>query len=222
MKPSSHQSKPITVYLADDHPAILDGLEYTLLEADFEIVGRSRAYTKCLKDLTSLPDRAQLLITDLSFPDGSGIELVRQAKKLAPEIKALVHTGYASYLAESLQAGADGYMLKSEDARLLLRAIEAIMEGKRFLSPEAGTAVLELMQRSELELDFQHAVFTLLTEKERVLLPHLHLENQQIVDLLGIPLRTLEGQMTQIRKKLNKTRLEIVRLVARTSRTERP
>ena len=211
----------ISVYLADDHPAILDGLEYTLLEAGFQILGRSKAFTKSLNELSIHREQIGLLITDLSFPDGSGIALARHAKTVAPNCRVLVHTAYVLYLAEALQAGADGYLLKTEDARTLLQAVDTVLSGQRFLSPAAGSAVLDLMETSELEQDFRHAVFALLTEKERALLPHLHLENQQIGELLQVPPRTLEGQITQVRRKLNRTRLEIVRLVARASRTER-
>lgn len=207
--------KPLQVYLADDHEAILNGLEYMLIEADFNIVGRSRRFTKSLQDISNFSERIDILVTDLSFPDGSGVELISRVRNLAPALRIVVHTGYASFLDAALRAGADGYVLKSEDAETVLRAVQAVARGERYLSPAVADSVVTRMQGDDTELDFRHAAFALLSPKERAILPLLHLENQEIADQLAIPLRTVEGQINQIRKKLNKSRMELVRLVAK-------
>jgi DNA-binding NarL/FixJ family response regulator len=122
--------------LSDDHPFVRRGLR-NILEAtnQYEICGEAGDGNETLALARDLhPD---ILILDISIPAPNGLEVARQLHESIPEIKVLVLTMHDS--AEMLQAaaaaGAFGYLLKSDDEKLLVSALQCLRKGRHFVSP---------------------------------------------------------------------------------------
>ena len=121
----------LSIVLADDHTILREGLR-ALLTADsnFRIVGEARdgrEAVRCVEKLS--PD---LLLMDLSMPRMSGMDAIREIKKRYPETKIIALTVHKTeeYLLTTLQAGADGYVLKDATHDELIMAIKNVMGGK--------------------------------------------------------------------------------------------
>jgi DNA-binding NarL/FixJ family response regulator len=136
--------KKIKIVLAEDHTILREGLR-ALLSSDpkFEIVGEvedGREAVRCVEKLG--PD---LVLMDLSMPRMSGMEAIREIKKRYPQSKVIALTVHKTeeYLHTTLQAGADGYVLKDATHNELVVAIKSVMKGKPYLSPGVSEKVIE-------------------------------------------------------------------------------
>ena len=122
--------------LVDDHQMGRVGLR-TLLEAvlQFEVIGEAATAAEALELLPKLaPD---VVLLDMRLPDGSGLEVCRQLRRLCPQVRVLMLTSYYNddMVMDAIQAGAEGYLLKEINAELLIRSIREVMEGKSILDP---------------------------------------------------------------------------------------
>jgi two-component system, NarL family, response regulator NreC len=129
----------ITVFLADDHTVLLDGLRF-LLEAqgDIQIVGTASNGQEAVERIVgNCPD---VVVMDISMPIMSGIEATKHICKACENTKVAIlsmhHT--TEYLQRALEAGAAGYVLKDSAGAELVTAIRALHNGKSYLSQRMG------------------------------------------------------------------------------------
>ena len=94
-----------------------------------------------------------LVLLDLQMPVMDGVELTQQIKAQFPEVKVLVLTGFAGWekVYPSLQAGADGYLLKDASPDQLNAAIHTVMTGGHYFEPQVTAALLNLLNREETD-----------------------------------------------------------------------
>ena len=126
----------VRVLLADDHPDMLDHL-VKLLQRDFEVVGTVRNGRALVEAVAvTNPD---LIISDVSMPILSGIEAVVQVKTTGSTAKIIFVTVHEDpdYISAALDAGVDGYIVKSRLAADLMTAIGKVLKGQCFISPSA-------------------------------------------------------------------------------------
>lgn len=129
--------------LSDDHPFVRRGLR-TILEStnQFEICGEASDGNQTLELARTL--RPDILIIDISMPDPNGLEVAKRIHESLPEIKVLILTMHdsAEMLRAAAAAGASGYLLKSDDEKLLVAALQCLTTGQHFVSPsfDAGLA----------------------------------------------------------------------------------
>ncbi|NJL18264.1 MAG: response regulator transcription factor, partial [Nitrospira sp.] len=119
--------------MADDHSILLAGIR-KLLEDQYDVAGMvedGRALLEAAERL--VPD---LVLLDISMPLLNGFEAARQLKKVLPETKILFLTMHASpqYATEAFKAGGNGYLLKQSAVSELPQAIEAVLQGKYYLT----------------------------------------------------------------------------------------
>jgi DNA-binding NarL/FixJ family response regulator len=120
--------------MADDHTLVLEGIR-KLLENDFELVGAVEDGRALLHAAEQL--RPDVILLDISMPLLNGIEACRQLAKSMPKIPVIfltMHTD-AAYVEEALRAGGAGYLLKRSAASELTSAINAVMHGKKYVTP---------------------------------------------------------------------------------------
>ena len=127
--------------LADDHTLVLEGLQ-KLLEDDFELVGM-------VEDGRSLVNAAQrlkpdVIVMDISMPLLNGLDAARQIKKLGPHSQLVFLTMHAdpTYASQAFEAGASGYLLKRSAASELIQAIQAVLKGQFYVTPEIAKDLL--------------------------------------------------------------------------------
>jgi DNA-binding NarL/FixJ family response regulator len=127
------------VLLVDDHLLIREGIRRIVEEnADLRVVGEMRNGLELLDALKTV--QPHLIVLDISMPHLGGIEATRLIKASHPDIKVLILTLHnrREYVDQARLAGADGYLLKDELDKELLLAIEALRQGRTYLSPLLG------------------------------------------------------------------------------------
>jgi two-component system, NarL family, response regulator NreC len=195
----------VRIVLADDHTILREGLR-ALLSADpnFDIVGEAedgREAVRCVEKLG--PD---LLLMDLSMPRMSGMDAISEIKKRFPETKIIALTVHKTeeYLLATLQAGADGYVLKDATHDELVMAIHNVMAGKPYLSPGISEKVIEgYLEGKEGRLSVSS--WQKLSQREREVLKLIaeDYKNKEIAEDLCISLKTVEKHRANLMKKLD-------------------
>ena len=151
----------INILLVEDHPVVREGLKRMLqAEPDMQVVAEAnngKAAIEQMKRFT--PD---VVLMDISMPDGNGIQATKEIKTLWPGTKILILTMHDDYLQEALTAGATGYMSKDLKRDELVKAIHSVNEGR---SPISVT-VTEDQLKSVSNPSEMH----LLSERERAVL----------------------------------------------------
>jgi two-component system response regulator NreC len=202
---ATNMTKPYRIIIAEDHTILREGLR-ALLSADprFEVVAEAedgRAAIEHCKDLT--PD---LLLIDLSMPRMNGLEAIKEVKKQNSDLKIIVLTVHKTeeYILATLQAGADGYVLKDATHSELVMAIEHVLMGRRYLSPGVSEKVIEGYLEGRKTLKSKTAWDTL-TGREREILKLIAegYKNKGIADDLCISLKTVEKHRANLMKKLD-------------------
>jgi len=124
----------IRVLLVDDHQIIREGLRRMLeLEDDIEVVGEAGTVEDALTQAELFsPD---IVLMDIKMPERDGIEATRRMKEKQPACNIIMLTLYEEYIAEAIEAGAVGYLLKDVKRDELVRAIRAVQRGRAPLSP---------------------------------------------------------------------------------------
>ncbi|MBA7582247.1 Transcriptional regulatory protein DegU [subsurface metagenome] len=119
----------IRILLVDDHQVVREGLRHMLeLEADMEVVGEASNAKETLTQVESLSP--EIILMDIKMPGVDGIELTRQLKEKLPSSNVIMLTLYDEYLAEAIEAGAAGYLLKDIKREELIKAIRAVHQGR--------------------------------------------------------------------------------------------
>jgi DNA-binding NarL/FixJ family response regulator len=124
-----------TVLLADDHAIVTDGLARILKEAQFDVVGAVRDGQQLLDAATRL--RPDVIITDLSMPGPTGLDLLARLKTAHLESKVIVLTMHhdADLATDAIRGGASGFLLKESAGDELLLAARHALAGKVYITP---------------------------------------------------------------------------------------
>ncbi|HET7168010.1 MAG TPA: response regulator transcription factor [Candidatus Limnocylindrales bacterium] len=134
----------IRVAMADDHHLIREGLRLVLSAADdFDVVGEAATQSAAFELVErTKPD---VLLLDVTFPEGDGLQLVRALRALAPDLRVLVVTMHndAETVREALTAGASGYVVKGAHSHELVDAIRAVARGERYLHSVVTAAIVD-------------------------------------------------------------------------------
>jgi len=204
------------ILLADDHDIIRRGLKELLeTHAGWEVVGEANTGRQAVELAAKL--RPDIAILDLTMPELNGLEATRQIKKTVPKTEVLIFTMHENdnLIRDVLTAGAHGYVLKSDAARHLVNAVEALIQHKPFFSAKVSETVLDgyLKAGHEAELPGEP-----LTPREREIVQLLAegKSNKEVADTLGISTKTIETHRATIMRKLElKSFAEMVRYAIR-------
>ena len=136
--------KKLRILIADDHGLVRRGARAVLhARHGWRVVGEAASGREAVQKAIALkPDVA---VVDIGMPELDGVEATRQIREAAPDTKVLVLTMHESdqMVRRALDAGARGYLLKSDLTDCLTKAVRAVSEGKRFLTPKVSEIVLE-------------------------------------------------------------------------------
>ncbi len=190
-------SRP-TILLADDHVVFTDGIVRILGER-FDIVGTVTDGSSMLEAVTRLhPD---VIVTDISMPTLSGLEGLRQLKARHIDSRVIFLTMHADakLAAEAFRLGARGFVLKQSSGDELVKAIEVVLQGHKYMSPALTDDVLALMSRppgsAEAELSArQQEVLRLIVSGHRM---------KEIAATLNLSPRTVESIKYEMMRGLN-------------------
>lgn len=191
------------IVIAEDHTILREGLRAILsLHDGFDVVGEADdgfSAVKCVEK--SSPD---LVLMDLSMPRMSGLDAIMEIKKRFPETKILALTVHRTeeYILATLQAGADGYLLKDASRDELTVAMESVLIGKPYLSPGVSGKVIKGYLEGRRNVK---SAWDRLTQREREVLKLIAegYKNKEIADYLCISLKTVEKHRSNLMKKLD-------------------
>jgi two-component system response regulator DevR len=210
----------LRVMLADDHDVVRRGLRSLVdAESDLEVVAEAASVAEAVR----LARQAQpnVVVMDVRFPDGSGVEAVREIRSQNRQIRALMLTSFTDENAvmAAILAGASGYLLKEINGAEILSGIRAVGAGRSLLDPTVTIGVLDKLRNGEgPTLDAKLARLT--GQEERVL--YLIAEgdtNAEIATELGLSDKTVKNYVSSILGKLQvRRRAEAAAYLARRSR----
>lgn len=133
----------ISVLLVDDHPVVVEGLRKVLATAgDISIAGEAHDAAGAIEQARAL--KPDVILLDLRMPGASGVQATRRLREQDVRSAVIILTSYGdqAYVRQALEAGADGYLLKTTPPDELISAIRNAARGRRQLSPELLDGVL--------------------------------------------------------------------------------
>ncbi len=195
----------IRVFLLDDHEVVRRGIADLLaLEDDLEVVGEAGSATDALHRIPAA--RPDVAVLDVRLPDGTGIEVCRDARSMLPELKCLMLTSYADdeALFDAIMAGASGYVLKDIKGNDLVEAVRSVAAGRSLLDPRATQRVLDRLRsgaKSDSKVDA-------LNEQERRILNLIGegMTNRQIGETMHLAEKTVKNYVSSLLAKLGMER----------------
>jgi DNA-binding NarL/FixJ family response regulator len=194
-----------TVFVADDHAILRDGLA-TLLAAqpDMEVVGTAANGRQAIAEVIRLAPRVAII--DISMPELDGIEAARQILAANPDIHVMIlsmHAG-AQHVFHALEAGVRGYLLKESASREVIEAVRIVQAGRRYLSPRVAEIVAQgVTDRSGV------SPLSSLSQREREILKLVadgH-SSSEIGRLLHLSPKTVDTYRSRMMQKLHVTDL---------------
>ncbi len=196
----------LRIVIADDHELVRHGIRSILsAHRGWSVVGEAMDGIQAAKMTQSL--RPHILIMDVTMPNLDGLETTRQILSKVPETKILILTMHESdqMVRRILEAGARGYVLKSDLAGQLVRAVREVAQGKTFLTQKVSDIVLRGFLNVEKKGRNKADSETHLTPRENEILRLLAngKSNKEISAVLGITIRTVETHRAKIMFKLD-------------------
>jgi DNA-binding NarL/FixJ family response regulator len=134
----------VKLFITDDHYMIVEGIRSLLqYETDIEWLGHAMSAASCMAFL--LQQQPDVILMDINLPDKSGIDLCKEVKAKYPAIHIIGLSSFnqQSFIQKMMDNGASGYVLKNATREELTEAIETVVSGQNFLSPEAVTTILK-------------------------------------------------------------------------------
>jgi DNA-binding NarL/FixJ family response regulator len=208
MKASNKNPRPASraprrrVLIVDDHPIMRQGLVALINnEPDLTVCCEAETTREALQLLEQR--RPEIVVTDLSLPDRSGLELIKDIAARFPEVPVLVLSMHdeAIYAERVLRAGGRGYVMKQEGGRKLLDAIRAVLAGRTHVSERMSARIVELFagRRPAHESpvstlsDREFEVFQLIGRGRAT---------REIAAQMGLSIKTVEAHRLHIKEKL--------------------
>jgi DNA-binding NarL/FixJ family response regulator len=200
----------IKVILADDHELVRDGIKLLLeSEQDILVIDEASDGEQALAVLEKNAGNVDILIVDIRMPKMTGIEVVEQIQKRKIPVKTLVLSMHDSeeYVLKSIDAGADGYLLKGSSKEEFLKALHAVVDGGKYFSGDISAILINNFQRSnktETLVNENTDSDLILTKREKEILRLLLSgnSNKEIAEALDISKRTAEVHRFNLMKKL--------------------
>lgn len=199
---------PFRILLADDHEVVRAGLRALLEEQQgWEVVAEAVDGREAVEKATKLKPDA--VVIDIAMPSLNGLEAVRQIVKAVQNCRVLVLTMYDSdpLIQQVLQAGARGYLLKSDAGRDLVSAIDALRRNKTFFTPKVSQMVLEgYLDKNPKEREQEAMAESLrLTSRQREIVQLLAegKSSKEVAAVLGLSVKTAETHRANIMRKLD-------------------
>lgn len=189
------------VFIVDDHEVVRRGLiDLINAEDDLNVVGDAGNVHDALQQIVELQPHVAVL--DVRLPDGSGVELCREVRSIAPNVHTLMLTSYADdeALLGAILAGASGYALKDIKGEDLLNTIRIIARGDSTLDSHAAERVRSRLRKAgsaAAELDD-------LTDQERRVIELIGegLTNRQIAERMSLAEKTVKNYVSSLLAKL--------------------
>jgi DNA-binding NarL/FixJ family response regulator len=197
--------KPLRILVADDHDLMRRGIR-TLLESrpGWQVCGEAQTGREAIAKAEEL--RPDIVILDLSMPDLNGLEAARRIRKSLASTEILILSMHYSdqLIREIVESGVRGYVIKSDNDRDLLTAVETLGNHKPFFSPVATAVILGDFNGGAPRPEARGTVRDRLTSREREIVQLLAegKSSKEVASSLSISVKTAETHRANIMRKL--------------------
>jgi DNA-binding NarL/FixJ family response regulator len=212
------------VLIVDDHPMMRQGLAQLINhEPDLSACGEADTVAQAMKRISA--DKPDLVLADISLPDRSGLELIKDTQALHPGLPVLVVSMHdeSLYAERVLRAGGRGYIMKQEGGKMLMRAIRQVLSGQIYVSEKMAAKILEIFSGHRAEVaqspverlsDREFEVFQLVGQGKGT---------REIAEQLHLSVKTVEVHRANIKHKLELERgTDLVRYAIRWTEVQNP
>ena len=192
----SKTMEPLKLLLVDDHPIMQEGVKALLHgEAQFQVKAVASRAAEALVYLSR--GNFDIMVSDLNLPDMSGLQLIKEAKSRYPDLKIVVLSMHDEphLVKDVLKEGVEGYILKGSTNEDLIKALQKVRDGKRYVSEDITGLLMQDLSKPDGP--------QLLTSREREILALIAKEcpNKVIAERLFISERTVETHRKNIFRK---------------------
>lgn len=192
--------KNLQILVADDHEIVREGLRAMIeREPGWEICGDASTGREAVAMAGDL--KPDIVIMDIGMPELNGLEAARQIKKALPEVEILIFTANETeeIVRQVFQAGARGYLLKSEANKHLLPALDMLAKHRTYFSSSVSEMIFSGFLQGRMGVE--DATLTP-RERETVQLIAEGRSNKEVAALFGISVKTVETHRATIMRKL--------------------
>jgi DNA-binding NarL/FixJ family response regulator len=198
--------KKITVLLAEDHMVVREGFRKMLeLEGNFEVAGEAQDGRRAVALAKKF--RPQVVLMDIAMPQLNGLEATRQILKELPATRIIMLSAHSddAYVANAIESGAVGFLLKQTSAHDVCKAILEVHQGKTFFSPAISRRRDRLDPQSPARPGLHKKKAAQLTSREMEVLQLIAegKANKETASELGIGLKTVEKHREHLMEKLD-------------------
>ncbi|HEV7633242.1 MAG TPA: response regulator transcription factor [Steroidobacteraceae bacterium] len=191
------------ILIADDHAVVRAGLKQFLLEDRIVTeVGEAGTGQQALDRLRD--GRWDLLILDINMPDRSGLDILKHVRSGFPDTRVLVMSGFSErqYAMNVIRGGASGYLAKDSDPEELLKAVHAILQGRRYVSDTLAELLV-----SDMDTDKDKPMHSQLSEREFQIFCKLAVGRavSEIASELCLSVKTVSTYRSRVLEKMNFT-----------------
>ncbi len=194
------------IMVADDHEVVRRGLCALLRgQPEWEVCAEASDGREAVEK--ALKAKPEVAILDIGMPNLNGLEATRQILKANPDIKVLILTLHDSdqVVQDVLNAGARGFLLKTDAARDLIAAVEALRRDKIYFTPKVAAMVLDgYLRRDTVVIRDETPTHSRLTPREREIVQLLAegKSSKEVAVALGLSVKTAETHRSNIMRKL--------------------
>jgi DNA-binding NarL/FixJ family response regulator len=195
----------ISVFIADDHAVVCDGLRLLLeAQADITIVGVADDGRQAVNQVLKLhPD---VVIMDIAMPELNGIEATVQIRQACQSTQVVILSMYATmeHIFRAIQAGAKGYVLKESVGTEVVAAVRAVSSGKSYLSKKIDNVMIYKYIKHRQVTEVKSPIESLSAREREVL--QLVVEGKssaEIAYILSLSPKTVETYRSRLMRKLN-------------------
>jgi len=194
----------IRVLLVDDHKMLREGIKQLIeFDSDIVVTGQASSCDECKVEFSK--NKCDVAVLDINLPDGSGLNMIKELRKINKSVKLLVLTVHneTEYLVEAMDKGANGYILKDSGSGELIKAIKAVFNGERYIQTDLIPAYNNRLLKREDDSDKTKD----LTKREKQILISIAggSSNKDIADEFEISERTVKNHITSLFKKIGVT-----------------
>ena len=195
------QSSSVTIYLADDHAMVREGLASLLASDDnkFAVIGQSGDGLAVLSDVKRL--QPHVVVLDITMPGLNGLDVCRDIVRLCPRTNVLILSMHsdAQFIVRAIEYGATGYLLKESATTQLHEAVSSVAGGTLYLGPGIPLDILEQVTKShddpyERLTSRERQVFQLIAEGKT---------NRNIAEKLDLSVKTVDTHRMRLMNKLD-------------------
>jgi DNA-binding NarL/FixJ family response regulator len=191
----------ISVFLADDHRVLRDGLRILLeSQADIQVVGEAENGNKAIENILAI--KPDIAVMDITMPELNGIEAAQIVHEALPKIGIVILSIHSDleHIFRALQAGAQGYILKESAGSEVISAVRSVYAGRRYLSPSVRDTVMEAyMQNRQVQSPLEQLS---MREREVLQLTVEGYSSAAIAEKLTLSPKTVETYRSRLMGKI--------------------